>query len=440
VSVGLRRDLREWFKRTYPDRKLASCNQLFLSFSEGPLPPEPKKSIRSSQEQVESIMPSIKNFIVEAVTSAVQEGFQYQFSPWHTLSYLGTQTMNRVMRMGNFVALEAIDHGRAILTAREQKDVSQVENEHELIARFTPFLGEIAAELHLDIVNSEHFQWLSQPTESLSIQLKPDGFFTVKGLFQRKDEPNDKDSTRLLRDNGSNYCFGVPFGDLQDSVIIFEGKRKITDKALEKVVQYLQFLENPKGAILFDDNQFWLISCAPYLRNNDVNCIQHGLWTLPGSASHFYTFLKRMMSNWANLVIDAASKICLIIEEGGYLGRGATGRVFKCNYQGKQVALKVVNGKDNSLRLIQEFDSYKRLENIECVASVVTKPVPLLNDLGCAMCISPVGQAMSHLRPLSRNNIKRAFECLVTLHSAGVSHGDARIEKFDCCQHVRKMD
>ena len=106
------------------------------------------------------------------------------------------------------------------------------------------------------------------------------------------------------------------------------------------------------------------------------------------------------------------------------------GRVFKCTYQGKEVALKVVCGEEHGLRLRQEYERYRHLENLDCVASVVTEPVSLLNGLGCAICISPVGQAMSQLRPLSRKIIKKAFESLEGLHAAGVSHGDARLENL----------
>jgi hypothetical protein len=219
---------------------------------------------------------------------------------------------------------------------------------------------------------------------------------------------------------------------LQDSIIIFEGKRKINSQALGEVIQYLQFLNKATGAVLFDDTQFWLISCSSYgyVRDNVVNRIQYCDWTLPGSASHFSCFIKSILSGWANLVIDATSRLGVVIEQGGYLGRGALGRVFKCTYQGREVAMKIVNGKEDSVRLVQEFDSYKRLEKIECAASAVTEPVSLLDDLGCAMCISPVGQAMSQFRPLARNSIKKALESLATLLSAEVSHGDARLENL----------
>jgi hypothetical protein len=95
-------------------------------------------------------------------------------------------------------------------------------------------------ELHLDMVNSEHFRWLPQGDDTKATQLKPDGFFTVKGLFNKREGPQD--GSRKRRDNGFRYCFGVPFRDLQDFIIIFEGKREIDEKAFGEVVQYLQFL------------------------------------------------------------------------------------------------------------------------------------------------------------------------------------------------------
>jgi hypothetical protein len=105
--------------------------------------------------------------------------------------------------MNNFEALESIENGKAILSVEEQKHISKVEDEHNLIAFVTPHLAPLAEELHLDMVNSEQFQWLSQSENVLSTHLKPDGFFTVQGLFEKKDDPQD--SARMLRDNGFRY-------------------------------------------------------------------------------------------------------------------------------------------------------------------------------------------------------------------------------------------
>jgi predicted Ser/Thr protein kinase len=139
-----------------------------------------------------------------------------------------------------------------------------------------------------------------------------------------------------------------------------------------------------------------------------------------------------VLSTWANLIIDACAKLGLEIEQSGYLGRGAMGRVIKCITQnGEEVALKVVKGEHHSYRLFQEFETYKRLESLEFVARVVSNSaISLLDGLGSAMYISPVGRPVHRMRPISRITARRIFQCLEELHCAKVTHGDARLENL----------
>jgi tRNA A-37 threonylcarbamoyl transferase component Bud32 len=334
-----------------------------------------------------------------------------------------------VKQKNNYRALKEIQNGIAILSYQNQEELLEdVHDEHTLIAFLTPFLASISDELQLDVVNSEHFQWLRQ-SDVLSTRLKPDGFFTVKGLFVKKEPPQDSASTF----RNDKYCFGVPFLDLEDSIILFEGKRNITERALGEVVQYLQFLKGARNAVLFDETKFWLISCAPYIRDNQVNEILYCDWTLPGSATYFLEFLKKSMSIWANLIIEATKTLGLVIKEEGYLGKGAIGRVFNCLHKEKEVALKIVSGDQNSQLLIREFEAYCRLKDkgITCVASAVIEPVTLMNQKGSALCVAPVGKPMSRFaRPFGKNLVRKAFTALEELHMNGVCHGDARVENL----------
>jgi len=260
-------------------------------------------------------------------------------------------------------------------------------------------------------------------------------FFTVKGIFEVKNEPKDK--ARALRDDGYSYCFGVPFRDLQDSIIVFEGKRTIDPKALGEVVQYLQFLNEARGALLIDDSQFWMITCTRYMRNNEVSGIQICDWTTPGSVLYLRQFIKNVNSEWTELIIDAVTKLDVEIEQGGYLGRGAMGRVFQVKYNEKQVALKIVRGDEHIHQLRREYDVYENLK-IDCVASAIHRPVSLCDGNGCAILISPVGKPFSKMRPFAKLTIKRILESLAELHRAGVAHGDARVENLILCNRSTK--
>jgi predicted Ser/Thr protein kinase len=212
-------------------------------------------------------------------------------------------------------------------------------------------------------------------------------------------------------------------------VIVLEGKKKISNQAFGEV---LQFLKKVNGAILFDSSQIWMIYCDPCMERNVVESIKSCKWTDSGSKEHLRNFIGQVLSTWANLIIDACTKLELEIEQSGYLGRGAMGRVIKCiTRNGEEVALKVVKGEHHCYRLFQEFETYKKLESLECVAKVVSNsPVSLLNGLGSAMCISPVGRPAHGRRPISKVDARRIFQCLEELHSAKVTHGDARIENL----------
>jgi predicted Ser/Thr protein kinase len=173
-----------------------------------------------------------------------------------------------------------------------------------------------------------------------------------------------------------------------------------------------------------------MIYCDPFMERNVVEIIKSCKWTDSGSKEHLRNFIGQVLSTWANLIIDACAKLGLEIEQSGYLGRGAMGRVIKCITQnGEEVALKVVKGEHHSYRLFQEFEIYKKLESLEFVAKVVpNSTISLLDGLGSAMCITPVGQPI--MRPISKITARRIFQCLEKLHCANVTHGDARIENL----------
>jgi hypothetical protein len=166
-----------------------------------------------------------------------------------------------------------------------------------------------------------------------------------------------------------------------------------------------------------------------------VNEILYCNWTLPGSATYLSEFLKNSLSTWAKLTIEATKALGLVIKEEGYLGRGAVGRVFHCKYEEKEeeVALKIVCGDQNSQLLSREYETYCRLneKDITCVASVVDGPIPLMNHQGAALCIAPVGTAMSRFeRPFHKRMLRYAFTALEKLHENGVCHGDARVDNL----------
>jgi hypothetical protein len=204
---------------------------------------------------------------------------------------------------------------------------------------------------------------------------------------------------------------------------------KITDAAVGEVLQYLQFLKEPRGALLFSKDELWLISCEKHIHEIMITSIDCCKWSLPGSVYYLKEFIAKCSSINLNLLKDACLQFAVKLVNQPYLGRGAIGRVYQVRYRDNDVALKIVT-KEAVFFLYHEHGFYESVKDLDCVASAVSKPVELLGGHGCAMMIEPVGRALYLERPLSSHQVRSAVDVLCSLHKAGFTHGDPRVENL----------
>ena len=182
------------------------------------------------------------------------------------------------------------------------------------------------------------------------------------------------------------------------------------------------------------------------LAGNKLNQISPQLWTLPRLA---------WLTISGNPVIDAfkrqkevtsipSIKMRDLEPTGKYLGEGASGKVELYNWQGKEVAVKLIHGITSDGKAEDELSIYSLVGSsgvdkrvVGCVAildderkGVVMEPLPTkLDDFALPPTIVEVtadrwDSSIIFQASFVKNALHDAASALKFLHSIGVSHGD----------------
>jgi tRNA A-37 threonylcarbamoyl transferase component Bud32 len=350
----------------------------------------------------------------------LQRGFQDLVAKqggWTSLSSagLGKKELARLRKYGLVVIAADTGSGDPFWTMEDQAAANLITSEAKFDVFITKFFNKALKECGMVFVNSERYSWIPQ-LEDNRTQLKPDGFATLPGMYIRKPPPNEN----VNRPKGE-FLFGVAVKELFDSVIIFESKLKIQDSSFGQVVLYLCHLnkEGSSGAVLFDPQDFWLITCHKGI----VNKVVQAKWIARGSASLFQDFMEQNQSPWMRRFTEASISFGVeALESNAFLGCGAHGRVFKVRRGEQTYALKLVEERSCGV-LFDESRALTKATDKDLTVSVAEKATKISD--GAALLLSPVGTHLS--QPETQEDVRKLFELLWKLHENGLIHGDPRV-------------
>jgi hypothetical protein len=244
-------------------------------------------------------------------------------------------------------------------------------------------------------------------------------------------------------DDSFDYLFGECPLSLRDSVsCLFEAKKDISLKsAIGEIFPKLQNLYHKTfildyHCILFDPQQLYLLKFS----GNGLRSYHHLNWTTPDARRFVVEFLSSQARRplWLQSFLKSTEHFNVQPLLNGYLGSGATGRVFKVESKdGEFWALKVVDEHIDSLRA--ECNIMGRLQSIGFPPSI-KKSLPFLSPqcqnpyymgdvdhptVG-SILLGPVGESIM-LEDRSFDLFSCLLGSLIELHRHLIRHGDPRM-------------
>ncbi|GMF39232.1 unnamed protein product [Phytophthora lilii] len=328
------------------------------------------------------------------VTHTIQRAIQ-PATPSKSDSQLGQEQLNQLLKLGCVSEAEKIVGADPFWSEEIQARAECINREDAFDAFITPFFSNALDSDDVAFVNSERYKWLSQSVcGNSNTDLKPAGFVTHRGMYQKEPEPNDGVSR-----SDASFRFGKADKALFDCLVLFESK----------------ITKNLSGTPFGQ--------CCGECYHGDV-----GYGRLEAL---FRDFITKNLSPWVTRLTAACSALNVEVVDGdAFLGRGAFGRVFKVrNRNGDVLALKIVEA-SSAGRLFREQNALESAQHTD----LTIRPVGTAAELsdGAAMLLSPVGEPISY--PTTSQDAKTLFDMLWQLHSAGVVHGDPRVPNIEGCR------
>lgn len=337
------------------------------------------------------------------------------------------------------------------------------EDEHTLLARMTPVLSAVCAEVGASFVNSEEEQWIPTTSNDPANFLKPDAFSSVINVHSVSEEHRLETLGSLRRKlvvGGvfkNVYKFGSPMWELRDIYVVWEFKWIVSPADRGTAYKYLVNLSrddayNTYFVLLCDCNHFYIITA----KNGTVSSrVDEYAWTALGAVEALHGVLSHK-----NARVRLLQGLCtdLHVEVSDFLGAGATGRCFSVREtetaatKGQLRALKTVltchRGSKSECTSAEALalGEFHKLEALAAVAELETIPVVravpgslsrVYHDgvlLGVGYLMLDVGQPMVPLpnTEIHLDTLKLLFASLSALHRRGHYHGDARIQNAVC--------
>jgi len=367
-------------------------------------------------------------------------------SPSPTPPTLGKEQYLTLLAAGQWNVVQG--DGNPVLSRQEAENVPVNCSESELIQWFTPHLNQLVELASkqvgspLVLVNSERHGWVEDPSP-LGASSKPDMFVCHPAFWKSIKGPADK------QDNSGNFRFGVcAHWDLRDCVnVIVEWKLNIglgDFSALGEGLEYARRimhtgnntsvpLDDPMvritRVILADREKFYLVLC----QHGVASKCDWGMWSDPGSEDAIIKFIQNgaLHRRWVDAISSLCSefKVTLVhdIDNPCFLGRGASGRVFRVRTPdgGCECALKVVLDNPCCSMIREESYNYEsskdQLAGLGCVVTIshmFTSP----DRKFAGLLSSPVGVSFRRIK----QHIVPAVMGLKSLALSGFRHGDAR--------------
>ena len=321
------------------------------------------------------------------------------------------------------------------------------------VAAITPTLFNVVKMVDPSylLINSEEIQWIPSVEGTMENRDKPDLFMIPHIAFISHSIPRitsheiSQKAADIRSKNLIAYLFGECTFSLRDSVCcLLEAKKEISLKNdLGEIFPKLQNLYHHTFVldyycVLFDPQQLYLLQFS----HNGLRCYYHLNWTTPKSLSFFIDFLSPRTRRpiWLQSVINSCEEFKVNTLPSGFLGSGATGKVFKVESTERKReywALKVVDQHIDSLR--RECDIMNRLRSIP-FPNFIKESLPYLSPL-CenpfyigdmehptvgSILLGPVGDSIVK-EERSLDLFRKLLNGLFLLHRYLIRHGDPRM-------------
>eukprot|EP00824_Muranothrix_gubernata_P020850 TRINITY_DN419_c0_g1_i2.p1 TRINITY_DN419_c0_g1~~TRINITY_DN419_c0_g1_i2.p1 ORF type:complete len:624 (-),score=111.10 TRINITY_DN419_c0_g1_i2:793-2574(-) len=353
---------------------------------------------RAREDSIDSTLRTLKTLIEnlpQTLESILLRTPHIQERPSGSPTYA---TLGKSVRNALKTYTEVQGDGAPIVPSSELGEIVAARNEATLTALLTPYLYDVVAQSNPNaiLVNSEVYPWLEG--------LKPDFFVTYHNLFTdrvpptQEEEPNVTEKRTTFPDR---FKYGAMPPEILDCVsILFEAKKKLDlHTHLGQLVSYYQFLQphNP-GKIAFIEGQHCRLDAA-------------------GSRAALVGWLSGVDLPGPVRTLDEVAKL-QGVQVRGFLGK-STARVYKCQKNGRDYALKVAREQDFSYTM--ELGALNRIEheNIRAV-KLVSESVQYCRDGTPSYLLEPVGD------PTQKIGAVALVKSLHELHKQGIAHGDAR--------------
>ena len=320
----------------------------------------------------------------------------------------------------------------AVLNDDSLQQLSQLTNEHQVVAFFTRVFERILHQISIEVVNSEEYPWLVTTSNDSRFNQKPDNIFCHCAVYSNR-KPFSTDDAELVSLRRPTDKYGV-LADwvLRDSIdAIGEAKVEINNAAFGEVINYARHVcyraDAPKHTkiLLYDKREFWMVRATL----GEISSVEICPWACPGSVNVLVGFFQQGRSPWVLLLLEACRHWKLQVENNAYLGKGTFGRVFKVTSRGDGgrkafKALKLVLPGDNGAC---NLDLFREKESLERAAKVLPNAVARVDGffdfggMGAALLLADIGTKVP------QKQWRKVYETLGALHQKNVVHGDPRL-------------
>ena len=354
-------------------------------------------------------------------------------TPIETPESVGRKAMIDLQDNARFSQVDDNPSLPAVLDDDSIQRLSQLRNEHQVVAFLVPVFEEILKQVPgLHVVNSEEYPWLVTRSDDSRFNQKPDNIFCHTALYNCR-KPFTTTDAELLRLRKPTNKYGVlAHWALRDCIdAIGEAKMKIDNAAFGEMINYARYMsfdkDGPKHTkiLLYDKYEFWMLNATL----GDIISVRKCQWTSGGSVQELVRFFREGRSHWVRLLVAACDHWNLEAQNDAFMGKGTFGRVFRVTDQGEGgrrsfKALKLVLPGDNGAGVL---DLRRERNSLVDAAKVLPNAVARVDDFydfggrGASLLLADIGAEVP------QKQWRKVFETLGTLHEQHILHGDPRL-------------
>jgi hypothetical protein len=353
----------------------------------------------------------------------------------------GHEARHILTNMGLIRSFASVDGAPAILTPA-QLEAMPCEWEDAMVTYLLPFLWDTlspfpseAQVLPWVIFSSERYRQLYHPEGepvNEAVKPKPSVNVTVKPFFT----PDALDAG----DKVGGATNKTRYGDVHSGLLRYEAAKLVgvarvgSDlkfRPFDELCNYHAHIPNMCRGIVFNETEFWLYKINHGLPYGLITGIR---WDQPGSAREMRDFFAEgprgaLICALEHFIVNIGG---IALDEGAFLGAGATGAVFRCVSLGTSMALKVVLFHES------DCDDSVFIREVQTLSDLLAKGAPIVCPKNIIIHSRAVNGLPAYgaytMTPVGARVIATKENCLAIFtslneHTLGGVHGDASISQ-----------